>query len=412
MTKFTLNEATDNRELFWTCIDIANNYGQDKLLLTERVQLVIDNLDNLRTTFIDASEKNSLTLRAIEALEDIMEGKQPNHFVHLDSTNSALQFYSVLTGDKRLAETCNLSPIYDSEGIEVRTDAYAILRDDLNETFGQVLFNRNDCKPVLMQTLYGSQNAWKALIDPTKDLDDTRHNRLDEDGQIIWIELTSGKVLPAKLPSEFDYAHLDFIHKYINPDAEFNDLVEIENGKGVDEFVMEALWTSFPVAMETLELILSFHSIDYKYYTWKDHRGFNARSNVKIKEVEVVTLDLGFNEPVDIAVSSRKLGYKPVSAALAPDIIHNFDAGAVDYIGCHFDDLMVPMVSIHDDFGVPATHCDELVKTYKDYLINILENNYLNDVLKQLPTCPASFEFVKHTTLTADDIRACEFTLS
>jgi len=144
----TANEIKDNRELFWTLVDLCNNHGEDKELLTTRVELAVEGLKDV-DAYIASAEKPGLSIRAVEAVQDILDGETPNHFVHLDAVNSSMQFYSVLSGCLDLGKACAMAPAYDDEGNLVRPDAYKMLADSLNDTFGLELYSRKECKPVL-----------------------------------------------------------------------------------------------------------------------------------------------------------------------------------------------------------------------------------------------------------------------
>ena len=268
-----------------------------------------------------------------------------------------------------------------------------------------------------MQTLYGSGTAWRTLIDPNKSMDSKRHNQVDAGGDTIWLELTNGKVVPALLPSEFDYTHLEFLQEHINPNIEFNDLCELvdENGEivdGVNDYVTTALLDAFPAAMETMELILSFHEADSLVHEWTMPSGFKVRSNVRTTTLDIISLDLGLDSNVEVAISSKVLGENEFSKALSPDIIHSLDAEVIDKVSAHFDKLAVPMMAIHDDVGVPAAFADELRKVYREFMIELLEGNPLEDILTQLDTCPKGFKYNKKRTLTAEHIMQSEFILS
>ena len=132
---FVDDEPLTERGMRWLKIDIANHYGKDKLTFDERVKWFDDNYP---FTGIVADE----TQLAVKAI-NMYEGGKHTH-IYLDATASFLQIYSILLGDKRSAELCNIA------SGENRADIYTMVANDMD-------LKRSDVKKPLMTMSYGKK---------------------------------------------------------------------------------------------------------------------------------------------------------------------------------------------------------------------------------------------------------------
>lgn len=113
-------ELTD-RGWYWLKVDIANAFGLDKELWTDRVAFVDSNIDAMLLDIDGWSEKADDKLLAKSALlaykESLATGKS-SHIVRLDATTSGPQIMSVLTRDVAGMERFNVI------GSDTRRDFY------------------------------------------------------------------------------------------------------------------------------------------------------------------------------------------------------------------------------------------------------------------------------------------------
>ena len=107
-------------------IDVANQYGHDKMLFEERIQWATDNLDILES-LVDTAETKPLYMKAVQAIRKAQKGVPTGHLVGLDSVCSGLQVLSTITGCVSGATMCGLvDPT-------VRADAYSKVTELMNE---------------------------------------------------------------------------------------------------------------------------------------------------------------------------------------------------------------------------------------------------------------------------------------
>lgn len=106
-------------------IDIANQYGLDKLLFEERIKWSQDHLGELES-LADKAECQPLYMKAVMALRKAEEGIPTGHLIGVDACCSGIQIMSVLSGCISGATATGLvNP-------NVRADAYASVTEVMN----------------------------------------------------------------------------------------------------------------------------------------------------------------------------------------------------------------------------------------------------------------------------------------
>lgn len=147
MQKFTAIE--------YLMIDIANNYGYDKLTWNERIQWVMLNEIGLEDCL--NPDNPILYRKAVRAYRKAQRGEPINHAVSLDSTWSGGQIMAVLMRCEKTAIASNL--IYSNK----RVDIYTNVKEYMNDTF---IMNksRQDIKDCLMPHFYGSKTKPKEVF--------------------------------------------------------------------------------------------------------------------------------------------------------------------------------------------------------------------------------------------------------
>lgn len=105
-------------------IDIANNFGLDKKTWDERIAWFDENEHQLES-LLPKAEEPALFYAGYLAWEKAKEGKPSGYPISLDATCSGIQILSVLAGDRKAAELCNVV----DKGI--REDAYTAVYQDM-----------------------------------------------------------------------------------------------------------------------------------------------------------------------------------------------------------------------------------------------------------------------------------------
>lgn len=131
-------------------VDIANNYGHDKMDWQDRIDWV-DAQDNLRGLFMTAPMKSKFQyLSAVMAYEDAIAGVPTGHVVGLDATASGLQLFAALTGCVKTATRVNLVDTGRRE------EAYGYMARTMSNLCDDYI-SRDRIKNPLMTFFYGSK---------------------------------------------------------------------------------------------------------------------------------------------------------------------------------------------------------------------------------------------------------------
>lgn len=132
--------------LYWLKVDIANQYGLDKLPTFDlRVEWVDAHLHELEELVDDVKDKNKpLYLKAVYALRDAQAGLPIAHLAGLDAVFSGGQLWGVLTNCRTTCETIGLLG-------DICIDPYIQLG-----TYLKGDFVRDDLKYSIMPYFYGS----------------------------------------------------------------------------------------------------------------------------------------------------------------------------------------------------------------------------------------------------------------
>lgn len=166
-------------------IDIANQFGLDKLLFEERIQWATDNLHQLEA-LADQAETKPLYISAMLAIRKAQKGIPTGHMVGLDACCSGIQVMSALTGcvegsrstgmvdpnrraDAYTDTTKVMNLLMSEYGVDnfkaaQLYEAYYIdLCKKIEET-GGVKVSRKDAKDALMTSFYGSKAKPKEIF--------------------------------------------------------------------------------------------------------------------------------------------------------------------------------------------------------------------------------------------------------
>lgn len=368
----------------WLAVDLANTYGEDKLLWNDRIAWAS------KQNFKDAKHYENAESplehkNAVLAMLDAKAGRDVNHMVYLDASNQALQLYATLTSCRETGSLCNMA-----NGAEL-ADAYQILADALNEQFNLTVngfhFTRTHCKKALMTTMYGKANASLEVlhsINPAQDLLTNLNGVLEE------LKL---------LPSE-----------NLN-DNEFREAFD------------KALFSIAPNAVEAMNALQSLSHGNIETYYWTMPDGFNVKYDVKVKEYGDVAMTS--KEGLNFSVKYETISYKANedNRGIAPNVIHSVDGYVARQLGIRMYNDDCFFTSVHDAFGTHPNDCDTLVQHYKDIMAEILESDLLQDIIDQIHSNACehlTYEEQRNyprpiisqkNTLTVEDIMTSEYIL-
>lgn len=135
-------------------IDVANQYGHDKMLFEERIEWAEKHLDQLES-LVDQAETKPLYMKGVQAIRKAQRGIATGHLIGFDACCSGVQIMSAMTGCEAGA---NATGLVDPN---VRADAYASMTTTMNELLHSqgisVDVSRADAKSATMTSFYGSK---------------------------------------------------------------------------------------------------------------------------------------------------------------------------------------------------------------------------------------------------------------
>jgi len=134
-------------------IDIANNFGLDKLTWDQRLEWFEQNKHQLRA-LLPKAENMAQFYAGIEAWENMQKGLPIGFTVSLDATSSGIQILSVLTGDKSAAQISN---VLDTGK---RGNAYRTVYERMTKKVGdEAKLPYAPVKSAVMTSYYGSEKV-------------------------------------------------------------------------------------------------------------------------------------------------------------------------------------------------------------------------------------------------------------
>lgn len=135
-------------------IDIANNYGLDKLSWDERIKWFNEVESNLDAEVANAEEQ-ALFYAGVQAYKKATQGLPIGYPISLDATASGTQWLALLSGCKKTAALCNVIDV--GRRVDAYTDIYRAM-DVGND------ISRNDVKKAIMTHFYNSRATPKRIF--------------------------------------------------------------------------------------------------------------------------------------------------------------------------------------------------------------------------------------------------------
>lgn len=199
-------------------IDVANNYGLDKLLFSERIQWVMTNITCLESHEAQA-ESPALYHAAVKALRNAEKKIPSGYAVSFDATCSGIQVLSCLIGDRKAMEHVNL--INNGKRNDFYTAAYEIFRGTCNEARA---IERADLKQAVMTAFYCSEAVPKAVFGKGQLLQ-RFYETIAEEAPGCWYLNTLFKGLWDPEATRYDWVLPDNFHAHFKVEDEQVDVV-------------------------------------------------------------------------------------------------------------------------------------------------------------------------------------------
>lgn len=362
-------------------IDIANSFGLDKKDWDERIKWFDENEHQLMNLMQDA-ENVAQYYAGLVALRDVKAGKPTGYLISLDATSSGIQILSVLTGDRKAAQVCNV--LDTGHRRDAYTDLYRMMQAKVVEICGATgsKFARADLKQAIMTSYYGSQAVPKKVFGDGNLLM-AFYKTLEEETPHAWaLNKAFLKMWDPEAP----------IYEWVMPD---NFHVKIKVMDKVQEtvvFMGEAFTTerseNQPTPSGRSIGANVTHSID-GFIVRELERRCDYDPRVKTR-VQQAIID-GPGEKVDddmvktLWETYQRSGYLSARVLdyLDTSNIHMVDTDAIQDMLDSMPEKPFKVIPVHDCFKVHPNYGNDLRKQYNLQLSLIAKSNMLSFVLSQ-----------------------------
>ena len=408
-------------------IDVANQYGLDKMLFEERIEWAEKHLDQLES-MVDQAETKPLYMKAVQAIRKAQKGIPSGHLVGFDACCSGIQIMSAITGCEAGARATGLVDP------NVRADAYSTMTNTMNELLHSqgisVDVSRADAKSATMTSFYGSKaKPIEIFGEKTPELE-AFYKAATIVAPGAW------ELLQDLLASWQPYA---LYHAWKLPDgydARVKVMEKKESRVEVDELDHATFTYEYYVnegAKKGLSNVANVvHSID-AYVLRSIHRRCNYDKDVVLCAMGFLLDEQdarlqGFAEQQPrVQCEHDKLDYYLTQyerSGMADVIILNHITSC--YEAQYLSDVLIsklleiiesmlahkpfPVISVHDEFKCHPNNMNYLRQHYINIFAELAESNILSDILSQIHGCKGSFP--KLSNELAQKIRGSNYALS
>lgn len=397
-------------------INVANNFGYDKLTYQERIQWVKDNIQSLES-LAEQAENRPEYIKGVIDLRNAQKGKPIGSLVGLDAVCSGMQIMSALTGCIEGAKATGLI------NTGLRPDAYTEgvkIMSQLLET--QFNVERKKIKKAIMVTLYGSSRKPKELLG---------------DGTPEYKAFY--KMLNLLCPGSFQLLQVllnswnstTLAHEWKMPDG-FDVRVPVIDKSEARVSVDELGGSSFTFQFSEnrpLEKGLSnaanvVHATDAFLLREVVRRcSYNEKKIAKAKEL----LQLRIDDPARVSTElAPMVDYLQLQYARSkmPSIrvLDYLDSENVFNLTSEYAEKLLniietmkhksfEVITIHDDYRAHPNYLNHLRKHYNNILAAMAESEMLDDVLSQIYGRQGTFPKLSSTAAMAENIRNSDYAI-
>lgn len=388
-------------------IDIANNFGHDKLDWDDRI-IWFDNNDHRLDALVSHAEEPALFYAAIQAWKHAAQGKPSGYPISLDATCSGIQILACLAGDRKAAEITN---VVDTGH---RKDAYTSIYVDMANKVGEkAKISRAMTKDAIMTAFYGSTARPKHVFGDGVLLD-MFYSTMEDQAPGAW-EITQ-TMLAIWDPNAL-------INEWVLPDN-YHVKVKVmgqvkENVHFLNEPFEVTYFQNQPIKGGRSLGANMVHSIDGMMVREMQRRcnydpsnikalrqllacGARGRSTHKDEDKKVIQLwehytDSGF-------LSARILDY------LTIDNIGMVNSVVIQNLIDSLPLKPFEVISIHDCFRCLPNYGNDLRRQYNNLLAEIAESTLLSFIVSQM--CHRHVPIIKMDISLGKDIRNANYALS
>ena len=410
----------------YLAIDVANNYGEDKLEFEDRIKLVYSHIENGTLDQLPndpKADKKTLPLlkKSIMVVDRALRGLPSGYTIGMDATCSGMQILSALTG---CVAGANATGLVDPDK---RMDAYKVVTDVMNTMEGiRIRIQRKDAKEAVMTSIYGSKKKPMEIFG-----DDTPELRAFYKAMMI-VAPGAWQVLEYLRNAWNAYA---LYHAWKLPDgydAKVKVMEKVEKRIEVDELDHATFTHEFFVNEGTktgISLVANVtHSVDaYVLRTMMrrcnyDAKMVNIANDLIVAEMarrmnggKQVTLEDGtkFRYYMDQYKRSTVVDVVILPHLTAENVMQMSNTHLAK-LGSIIDQMLqhkpFAIITVHDAFHALPDNCNWVRFHYKEILADLADSDLLADLLSQVYGQPGTFD--KLSKGLGDVIRKSNYALS
>ena len=417
-----LNHHTNFSGFDYILIDIASQFGHDKLTFPQRLVWAYENFDNFERLANARGhwKERPLYLKSVNTLRRVQMGQPTGAMVGLDAVCSGMQILSVISGCEKGAKSTGMIDL--DRCADAYTDCMKAMQRKLP---GLASVERKAIKQACMTVLYGSvKEPIKLFGDGTPEL-----NAFYK----AMYEIAPGaSELVNVLKAAWQKWALN--HSWVLPDnhhAEVPVMETIETRVEVDELDHHKFDYEYSInegCEKGVSLIANVtHSIDgWVLRTMIRRCNYDpavARNALSVLQLESMQRAIGFvSQPEkypDQIVTRCKYFARNGIADIS--IIDYLDDDTVEILSdSHIAKLIAilhtmlehepfPIVCIHDEFKASMNNLNDLRKHYKNILADLADSDILNDIVSQITGRPSSI--AKKSYTLGEKIRKSNYAL-
>lgn len=358
----------------WLSIHGANQYGEDKTSLEERVQWVNDNeefilesgRDPLTHDFWRSADKPFSFLAFCFEWVSYKENG-PNHItqipVSVDGTCNGLQVFSLLLRDEVGGAATNLIPSDKPQ------DIYKIVADKTIDVLNQETSNEKFSEKYFMTKKEMAQEWLRLGI-----------NR----------KLTKRPVMVVPYSGTL-FSCRQYIEEYLRDEVKYHSFGD--NVLHPTNYLAQIIWQQISntvvkarEAMTWLQEISRLASQEDLPLTWSTPSGFIVLQQYREINSRRIETKLGESMvKLKVASEGSRLSRRRQRSGCSPNFIHSLDSAAMALVTCKMKKQGIHhFAMIHDSYGVHATNVELLSKSLRKVFVEMFEDDLLEKFKEEI----------------------------
>lgn len=408
-------------------IDVANQYGLDKMLFEERIDWATKHLDQLES-MVDQAETKPLYMKGVQAIRKAQKGIPSGHLVGFDACCSGVQIMSAITGCEAGARATGLVDP------NVRADAYSAITSTMNELLHSqgitVDVSRKQAKEATMTSFYGSKakpieifgektpeleafykaativapGAWELLQDLLASWQPYKlyHAWKLPDGYDARVKVMEKKDSRIEV-DELD--HATFTYEYYVNEGTKKGLSNVANAvHSLDGYILRCIHRRCNYDRDVVLRAMGFllDEMDARNQGLAEQQ---PRVQCEQDKVDYYITQYERSGMADVVILNHITSHYDAQFLSDAHI-----AKLLEIIESMLSHKPFPVISVHDEFKTHPNHMNYLRQHYINIFAELAESNILSDILSQIHGCKGSFP--KLSSDLAEKIRGSNYALS